>query len=231
MRKRLQGLIVGLLIVASITGGVVFAKSKTQMIEVFYNNIKVYKDNVLCELKDANGTVIEPFIYNGTTYMPVRGTANLADMEVTWDGQTQSVYLWDEQVPNGTFFMDVCPPYEEQSCDIYLPNEGRSFSMSGERYSNGLTLNYTGAYALFNLNSKYSTIECTVGHSGDNQDEKSVAFIVDGKIVKEIELEAEDMPKKVSIPVNYGLQLKILRTECEGYYYSTGVGIGNITVK
>jgi len=36
--------------------------------------------------------IIEPFIYNGTTYMPVRGTAKLAGMDVEWDGSTKSVY-------------------------------------------------------------------------------------------------------------------------------------------
>ena len=64
MKKRLQGLIAGVLIGVTITGGVVFATTGTKTIEVLYNNIKVYKDNVLCELKDANGTSVEPFIYN-----------------------------------------------------------------------------------------------------------------------------------------------------------------------
>lgn len=232
MKERIQGLITGVIIGAVCTGGVVFAKTAVETIEVNYDNIKVYKDNVLCELKDSNGSVIEPFIYNGTTYMPVRGTANLADMQVTWDGNTKSVYLWDDMVPNGTNFLEVCPPYEKSyDCEVFLQSEGKSFSMAGTKYSNGLVLEYTGDYALFNLNSKYSTIECTVGHSGDNQEAKSVAFIVDGKTVEEIELGAEDMPKTVSIPVNYGLQLKILRMETDAYYYSKGVGIGNITVR
>ena len=72
MNKRLQGFVAGVLCCVLFAGIGVYAKSKTEMIEVLYNNIKIYKDNVLCELKDANGTVIEPFIYNGTTYLPVR---------------------------------------------------------------------------------------------------------------------------------------------------------------
>lgn len=231
MKKTIKGFMLGAITASILTGGIAIAKSYTDYIEVTYDNIKVYKDNVLCELKDSSGSVIEPFIYNGTTYMPVRGTANLADMEVTWDGNSKSVYLWDEMVPNGTYLLDVCEPYEKSACGIYSSSKGEKFSMSGEKYSNGLTLGCHGAYALFNLNSKYSTIECTVGHSGENQEAKSVAFIVDGKIVKEIELAPEEMPQTVSIPVSYGLQLKILRTECNGHYRSDGIGIGNITVK
>ena len=81
--------------------------------------------------------------------------------------------------------------------------------------------------ALFNLNSKYSAIECVVGHERDSDREQSVSFIVDGKTVKEINLEAECLPKTVSIPVNYGLQLKIVTSNSNRSY----VGIGNITVR
>ena len=223
IKERLKGAVSGLIIGALVVSGGVFAKQKIETIEVEYNNIKVYKDNVLCELKDANGSTIEPFIYNGTTYMPVRGTANLADMQVTWDGATQSVYLWDEMVPGGTPFLEACPPYSKLSCDTYLATEGQSFSMAGEKYSNGLT-SHSG-YALFNLNGKYSTIECTIGHIYNEQYEgKSVSFIVDGRVIKEIELEPECLPKKVSIPISYGLQLKI-------QFSGSAIGIGNMMVQ
>ena len=55
------------------------------------------------------GTVDIPstVIYNGTTYLPVRGTASLAGMEVTWDGATKSVYLWDDLSPEGTAFLNL----------------------------------------------------------------------------------------------------------------------------
>ena len=212
-------------------GGAVLAKMATETIEVSYSNIKVYKDNVLCELKDANGSTIEPFIYNGTTYMPVRGTASLADMQVTWDGATQSVYLWDNMVPNGTYLMEVCPPYETNSCSQYLQQNGQSFQMSGMKYSNGFILEYEGGYALFNLNSKYSNIEFTIGHvDGTDMDEEDydLYFYVDGKLVKDINISSEGLPKTVSVPVNYGLQLKILRGE-KGYWGD--VGFGNITIR
>lgn len=231
MKERLQGLTAGILIGILSAGSVAFAKNVAEQIEVRYNNIKVYKDNVLCELKDANGSVIEPFIYNGTTYMPLRGTANLADMQVTWDGATQSVYLWDKLVPDGTSFIEACPPYDKLSCDTFLASNGRSFTMAGEKYSDGITLNYYGAHALFNLNSKYSTIECTIGHTGNEQGRKSVSFVVDGKVVKEVELEPECLPKKVSIFVNYGLQLKIVANEYSDSFNDYRIGIGSMTVK
>lgn len=231
MKKKLQGMVASMLVGILLTSGVVFATTGTKTIEVLYNNIKVYKDNVLCELKDANGSTIEPFIYNGTTYMPVRGTASLADMEVTWDGATQSVFLWDDIPPAGTYLMEVCPPYEKSGYDEYLQQNGKSFQMAGTKYSNGFVLNHSGGYAIFNLNSKYSSIEFTVGHvdgSDITEEDQDIYFYVDGKLVKEVSIGSEDMPKTVSIPVNYGLQLKVLKGE-DAYW--ADAGFGNITVK
>lgn len=230
MKERLQGLTIGIIIGALTAGGSSFAKNAIEQITVTYDNIKVYKDNVLCELKDSNGRVIEPFIYNGTTYMPVRGSASLAGMEVTWDGPTKSVYLWDKITAVGTYLMEVCPPYESYLCRTYLQTNGESFQMAGTKYSNGFTL-YCGSdnsNAFFNLDSKYSTIDLTVGHVDDsNMKDASVSFIVDGKLVKEIQVGAEDLPKTVSIPVNYGLQLKIVANSSGN---DPSVGFGNITV-
>lgn len=225
MKESLKGYFGGFLTATILLSGVAYATTGTKTIEVTYDNIKVYKDNVLCELKDSNGSTVEPFIYNGTTYMPVRGTANLADMQVTWDGESKSVYLWDEKVPEGTSFIEACPPYGGDY-SLYSATKGNSFNMAGEKYSDGVTL-WWNNYALFNLNSKYSELECTVGHNSDSEScDQSVSFIVDGKVVKTIELEADCLPKKVSIPLKYGLQLKILHNDSNGT-----VGIGNMSVK
>lgn len=234
MRKRLQGIMIGMLIGATLTGGTVLAKTGLEHIEVMYNNIKVYKDNVLCELKDSNGTVIEPFIYNGTTYMPVRGTANLAGMEVSWDGATQSVYLWDEIPMDGTYLLEVCPPYKLSAGNIHLQSEGKSFSMAGKKYSNGFELydpNYNPT-ALFNLDSKFSKINFTLGHV-DNQgdDDTDIHFFIDRKLVKTITLIGGELPKKVSLPVNYGLQLKIVAENASNGGNYSDIGFGNITVE
>ena len=228
MKKAAAGYVAGFLSAAVVFGGVAYATVGTKTIEAVYSNIKVYKDNVLCELKDSNGTTVEPFIYNGTTYLPVRGAANLADMQVTWDGTNKSVYLWDEMVPEGTSFMEVCPPYSGSDYGVYNSIDGDSFTMAGEKYSDGMTF-CDGGYALFNLNSKYDTIECTVGHSDYDDRDKTVSFIVDGKIVKTVELEAECLPKQVSIPVKYGLQLKILAKG--GSWVYRNIGVGNMTVR
>lgn len=233
MKKTLKGYVLGFLSAVILVNGVSYATTGAQIIEVIYDNIKIYKDNVLCELRDANGSVVEPFIYNGTTYMPVRGTANLADMQVTWDGAAKSVYLWDEVPLEGTYLLEICPPYETSGYYECLQKDGKSFQMSGTKYSNGFTLGNEG-YAYFNLNGKYSNIEFDIGHvDGTEMDDCTVSFFLDGKLIKESTANAEDLPKTILLPVNYALQLKVLFSETSsGRIFPQGrVGLGNITVK
>lgn len=93
MKKRFLRLIAGALIGAMLTSGVVFAKQISETAELFYNNIKIYIDGGEIVPKDANGNVVEPFIMNGTTYLPVRAISNAFGKDVEWDGSTQSVYI------------------------------------------------------------------------------------------------------------------------------------------
>lgn len=55
--------------------------------------VNVYVDDVKLKPVDANGNPIETFIYNGTTYLPVRAVADAVGKPVFWDGKTSSVYL------------------------------------------------------------------------------------------------------------------------------------------
>ncbi len=222
MKKELRGFVAGALTMTVLSGGMAFAKSGSETVDVFYDNIKVYIDNVLTEPKDANGDKVEPFIMNGTTYLPVRGVASAMGADVTWDGNTKSVYIWDEMVPSDTFLLDVCQPYKEVGCTLYPA--GKTFKMDGKTYSNGIG---TGDYivdgeVLFNLDGRFSTLSFDFGHRKNVDKEKNITFIVDGKEVKTITLEPEQLTEHVTIPLNYGLQLKIV--------IDHSVGIANMMV-
>ena len=73
--------------------GAVGAASKWVNIKVLQGGITIYVDEKLTKPLDVNGNVIEPFVYNGTTYLPVRGIASALGKDVSWDGETSSVYI------------------------------------------------------------------------------------------------------------------------------------------
>ncbi|MDR2355562.1 MAG: copper amine oxidase N-terminal domain-containing protein, partial [Clostridiales Family XIII bacterium] len=70
-----------------------FAASGAKTITASYDDIKIYVNQNRIEPRDANGNAVEPFISDGTTYLPVRAVAESLGQEVSWDGSTKSVYI------------------------------------------------------------------------------------------------------------------------------------------
>lgn len=54
-------------------------------------NINIDGTELVCY--DVNGNKVEPFVHEGTTYVPVRAVASAFDTEVSWDQETKTVHL------------------------------------------------------------------------------------------------------------------------------------------
>lgn len=100
MKKRIQGLVAGLLIGCTLTGGVSFAKQATEWVQLAYNNIKISLNGNEVKPTDADGNYVEPFVINGTTYLPVRAVANALGLSVGWDDATKTVMLGNGNAGN-----------------------------------------------------------------------------------------------------------------------------------
>ena len=70
-----------------------FATVGSRTAELFYNNIKIQLNGKDVVPTDGNGNAIEPFIIDGTTYLPVRGVASALGLNVGWDAETSTVLL------------------------------------------------------------------------------------------------------------------------------------------
>lgn len=234
MKQRLQGLIAGILVGLLCAGGAVYAKTGTQTIDVLYDNIKIFLDGEEIEPKDADGQTVEPFVYNGTTYLPVRAVGNAIGKEVSWDGVEKIVYLGAK--PGGTEnWLNVCGPYQYQRADEYRLEDNKFFTMSGKKYTNGFVCKDIiadegyEAWALFNLNGQYDSLTFTVGHvDGTPAINATMNIYLDGVIAYTKELKYDDVAKSVTIPLNYALQMKIEVTDGNwvnrpSYGFSEGV--------
>lgn len=91
MKKLFSPAIIVLLVIVSIVSSV----ATTGYIQktLLYDNIKITLDGTEIIPVDANGTYVEPFIIDGTTYLPVRGISNALGLGVDWDGNTNTVIL------------------------------------------------------------------------------------------------------------------------------------------
>lgn len=89
-KKKIIALVLILTIILSTT---VFATVGSRTAELVYNNIKILLNGKQITPTDANGNAVEPFVIDGTTYLPVRGIASALGMNVGWDAATSSVTL------------------------------------------------------------------------------------------------------------------------------------------
>lgn len=61
--------------------------------ELEYRNIKVTLDGKELDLRNAKGDPVEPFMFGGTNYLPVRALSEALGLEVSWDSATATVVL------------------------------------------------------------------------------------------------------------------------------------------
>lgn len=82
----LTGLICGVVLMISIP---VAAKAGKEAIEVVYKNIKLEVNGVQTKMPKG----VEPFIYGGTTYLPVRAVAEALGEKVNYDSESATVKI------------------------------------------------------------------------------------------------------------------------------------------
>jgi hypothetical protein len=94
-RNFIRGFLTCAIVFSLITGAA--AASRTIQATLLYRDIKIEIDGGEIMPRDAAGNIVEPFIIDGTTYLPVRAVAEALGMEVGWDDATSTVRLISKQ--------------------------------------------------------------------------------------------------------------------------------------
>ncbi|MGI6029769.1 MAG: stalk domain-containing protein [Candidatus Heteroscillospira sp.] len=98
MKKQFKGFIQGVIVATLILCFALPTLAAWQkQATLHYNDIKITVDGEPVEPRDANGNAVEPFIIDGTTYLPVRGIAEALGLNVTWDGATNTAVLTGDE--------------------------------------------------------------------------------------------------------------------------------------
>lgn len=108
------------------------AASRSKQVTAEYPGVKISVNGEIVTPTTADGTEVEPFIIDGTTYLPVRGVASLLGADVGWDQETKTVILTTgaAKVPAGTeifkkngltiYFMGFQTPGKYDLGDCYI---------------------------------------------------------------------------------------------------------------
>lgn len=94
MKDKLKGIVLGIVIGVMLVP-TAFAAIGTVTKDLSYDDIKISLNGKIIEPKDANGNKIEPFIIEGTTYLPVRAVGDALGLNVEWEATSKTVLLTD----------------------------------------------------------------------------------------------------------------------------------------
>ncbi len=217
MRKQWKGFLTGMLVTAMALGMVnsTVAALVGRTIEV-YTGVNVYVDDQLVEPKDANGNPVEVFVYNGTTYLPIRAIGNALGLPVEWEGKTQSAYVGKHKGDKPNVWVK----------DLnYFTRKGTGFSVLdndtdnlGNPHQESLTLNNyyykdQSTSCTYKINGQYSAISGTLYHRYAYRDENRTSTLKiygDGECIYTISVNNEIEPIDFYVSLSGVLELKIV---------------------
>lgn len=230
-RERFKGAIFGVVLTLMLVSAVgVFASGQvSKNVKVIYSNIKLVVDGKPTEFgNDSAGNKIEPFIYNGTTYLPVRAVGDAIGKKVDWDGGTQTVYL-GKKPGEISYMTEEIEPYDNYYVNIYKLNSSKKLNIAGKEYDTAyLARNISQGKLQFNLNSQYKNLNFDLGPSAkfDNNYPGKLDIFLDNKLYKSYEVTSNSPIETININLNGVNQIRF-----EFGAIHTGIGIGNPIIK
>jgi hypothetical protein len=92
MKSYWKGFLSGVAVLSVLLSGTIVYAAGGTTIEVFFNNIKIMVDGV--EKQPAG---VRPFIYEGSTYVPLRFVSDALGKEIGWNEKTQTVWIGKQE--------------------------------------------------------------------------------------------------------------------------------------
>jgi len=182
MKKRI---VIGVLVVAVFLSGFVTASafSGRRTLDAYFNNIKVVVNGREADLRDANGNPVEPFIVNGTTYLPLRAALNAITggaEAIEWDPVGYRVLIGDCRTGK-VGFHELKAFYGQSAV-----SPGKSFLNRGTEITpfNSFLINATGTFALDGRYARLTGSLCVADVIGGGYDGK-VQFFGDDVLLGE----------------------------------------------
>lgn len=222
LRSFLCGVLTSVLIL-SLTGTALASTLVNK--ELYFNNIKIRLNGTELQPKDANGKAVEPFIIDGTTYLPVRAVGEALGLNVSWDGATQTVILGnDAEKGQPAIWLDQLTSFEGKSYsyetnDINradykdgLANDGSHYDRIWypleEDYKERVTYLLKGQYSRF-TGTFFLRENCKDGTNTDYNSAQMEIYLDDTLVFTSKELKPGSMPQDFSIDVSNAYKMEI----------------------
>jgi hypothetical protein len=198
--KKMSVVVAVMIFVISITS-ISLAAPTAKNLKAYYNNIRVFRNGSQVSIST------QPFIVDGTTYVPLRAISELLEKDVTWDQSTYTVGINDKPGSSSTELYNQIYNYQLQISQLEskikdleskLDKKEESSSMTIKELQKQLNKDY-GTYKKIdfdiNLTEKKSSITVKIYFDDEkfyDLDDKYIESFVEG-IVDDITDEFEDM--------------------------------------
>lgn len=107
MKKINKKLVLVVILMLSLSlNAITFAGDFTKTLKVTMGNIRLAINDVEVVPRDVNGKIVEPLLYQGTTYVPVRFVAQNFDKKISWDSSQMTVHIDDDDYISQNFEED-----------------------------------------------------------------------------------------------------------------------------
>lgn len=202
---KLRHLVVSFLCGSLFFSGLTFAANKN--IEVSFDKLMFIVNGVDKTSSDGmfdnNGTKVPAsFIYEGTTYIPMRMISNMLGKSVDWDGSKQAVVIGNS-LGDGDYLSDL--PIGKAN-KTYLVEVNQQVKLQGQAYTKTITLLNSLSEVNYDLNNKYTRLSALIGMDYGSG---AIKITGDGKLLYEQTFAKGSAPADVNIDVTGVLQLKI----------------------
>ena len=207
-RGNVKSFIAGALIMAIILSAGVAIAATERNISVIFRDIRLVVNGQQVTPRDAQGNIVEPFIWQGSTFLPVRAVGEALGMPVSWDGATSTVYVG--ATPGGAPFWTTVPFFQRGGSHPRLD----TLTSIGQSFANAINLGGgapRNGWSEHALNANFNTLTGTIGQvDGTSTTLTSViSFIGDGRELASFSIGGTDHPRDISVDVTGVLVLRV----------------------
>lgn len=194
--------------------------------------------------KTPTTTTNQPFVYEGTTYVPLRYISESLGKEVTWEAKTGTIFIGEEKEEYSYFYKK---PIAESTEDLKIREDIKGISLFSEfswwnyhlaKDTGGKEYSYNNQSVTYNLNGEVDMILgtiCMLEEFGRNYNSEANGY-VNGKLIAyddndNIIYESEKI-RLMSDEINFKINAKnLLKIRFELYLDTYNKGNATIAIK
>ena len=189
---------------------------RTETVNITYDNIKIVINGQPTTLRDLQGNPIEPFLMDGTMFVPISPLVRQFGYSSTYEASTRTLFIGPMPRPPAASLFETVPSFQSSN------TLGRAtVNMLGNPYSGALRTNRQASsvggqngWSDRNLNEQFVTITGTIGRiDGSGNGRSTISFIGDGRELASFNVDGNTRPFDVLVDVTGVTVLRIQITQ------------------